>query len=77
MSLNEVKNEAMKLSLRERAELARELLRSVDDPSNAEYDDLWLDEVGRRIERVQRGKSKLIPLEEALRRAKAALAKSA
>ena len=76
MSLIELKNEALKLSLRDRAELARELLRSVDNPNDAEYEALWLEEVGRRIERVERGESQLIPLEEALLRAKAARAKS-
>jgi putative addiction module component (TIGR02574 family) len=77
MSLIELKNEALKLSLKERAELARELLRSVDDPTDAEYDALWLEEVGRRVARVERGESQLIPLEEVLKRAQAIRAKSA
>lgn len=73
----EVKTQALSLGLKERADLAKELLESLDSPSEAELEQLWLDEVGRRIERVKQGQSKLIPYEEALKRAKTALGKDA
>lgn len=77
MNFEEVKVSALSLSLKERATLAKELLDSVDSPSEEELEGLWLDEVGKRIERVQRGESKLVPLEEALKRAKAVIAQHA
>jgi putative addiction module component (TIGR02574 family) len=73
MSYEEVKASALGLGLKERAALAKELLDSVDNPSEKELEDLWLDEVGKRIERVQSGETKLIPFEEALKRAKTLL----
>jgi putative addiction module component (TIGR02574 family) len=77
VNFEEVKTSALNLSLKERATLAKELLDSVDSPSEEELEGLWLDEVGKRIERVQRGKSKLVPLEEALKRTKAVIAQHA
>jgi putative addiction module component (TIGR02574 family) len=77
MNYEEVKVSALNLRLKERAALAKELLDSVDSPSEEELESLWLDEVGKRIERVQRGESKLVPLEEALKRAKAVIAQHA
>jgi putative addiction module component (TIGR02574 family) len=72
-AFDRVKDEALELSLKERAELAKQLLESVDNPSEAELEELWLEEVGERITRVERGESRLVPLEEVLARAKAAL----
>ncbi len=43
--------------------------------TQAQYEAFWLEEVERRIERVKRGESRLIPLEEALKIARAARAK--
>jgi putative addiction module component (TIGR02574 family) len=73
MNYEDIKVGALGLSLKERASLAKELLDSVDSPTEEELEELWLDEVGKRIERVQRGESKRIPLEEALKRAKAVI----
>jgi putative addiction module component (TIGR02574 family) len=77
MSFSEIKDAAMKLSLQERGELVRDLLESVDNVTEAEHERLWLEEVGRRIKRVERGESQLIPVEEALARVREVLAKSA
>jgi putative addiction module component (TIGR02574 family) len=74
MSVQELKTQVMQLSLKERAEMARDLLESLDNITEAEREELWLEEVGRRIESVQKGETKLIPIEEALNRAKQALA---
>jgi putative addiction module component (TIGR02574 family) len=73
MNYEEIKVGALGLNLKERASLAKELLDSVDSPTEEELEELWLDEVGKRIEHVQRGESKLIPLEEALKRAKSVI----
>ena len=44
-------------------ELVDRLLESIT-PSRKEIDDAWNDEVERRIDEVESGKVKLIPLEE-------------
>ena len=55
----QVLNEAMKLSDRERAHVATELLRSLDPPgedlSEAEWADAWSAELSSRIAAVERG----------------------
>jgi Putative addiction module component len=73
MSFEEVKSLALQLSVKQRAELAKQLLDSTDNPSPEELEELWLDEVGHRIERVSSGESRLISLEEALQKAKAVI----
>lgn len=70
---DQIKTDALSLGLKERAELAKQLLDSVDSPSEDELEELWLEEVGERIERVKRGESRLVPLEEALQKAKTAI----
>jgi putative addiction module component (TIGR02574 family) len=72
MSITELKAQAMELSPKERADLARALLESLEVISDEEREKLWLEEVGRRIERVQTGQSTLIPFEEAMQRMKEA-----
>ncbi len=44
-------------------ELIDHLLESIS-PSNEEIDDAWMEEVERRIDEVESGEVKLIPLEE-------------
>ena len=44
-------------------ELIDHLLESISPPKS-EIDDAWKDEVERRIDEVERGEVKLIPLEE-------------
>lgn len=46
-----------------------------DLKTQAQYEAFWLEEVGRRIEKLERGESQLIPLEEALKIVRAAHAK--
>ena len=77
MSFDEVKTLALQLSIKQRAELAKQLLDSTENPSPAELEELWLDEVGRRIERVKTGQSQLTSLEEALQKARAVIAQHA
>lgn len=46
-----------------------------DLKTQAQYEAFWLEEVGRRIEKLERGESRLVPLEEALKITQAARAK--
>ena len=63
--------EAMKLPLEERADIAGELLRSLEEPSEAESKGLWLDVAERRLQELRDGKVKEIPAEEVFARGRA------
>jgi putative addiction module component (TIGR02574 family) len=67
--LEEVVNEAMDLSLEDRAHLAGTLLVSLDEPSESEVERLWLEEAERRLQEFREGKVKGIPAEETFARA--------
>jgi putative addiction module component (TIGR02574 family) len=72
MSQIELEREVMKLSLKERAELAQKLLRSLDDPSETELEALWAEEADRRLDAFERGEMRSYSREEMLKRLKAA-----
>jgi hypothetical protein len=72
MTIDELKREALRLDPCDRADLARDLLDSLDDLSEAEVEHLWLEEAGRRHEDVVSGAVETISMEEALSKARAA-----
>ena len=74
MTVDELKSEALRLAPQARAELARELLHSLDDLSEAEIEQLWLEESARRDRELDSGTVKAIPADEVLARLKARLA---
>ena len=68
--------EALALPVAERADVAAELLASLDDAkadNPAEVEAAWAAEIERRARRVLAGESAGIPWEEVRRRAEAAL----
>lgn len=65
MTIEELKREALRLDAPERADLARELLGSLDDLSDDETERLWLEEALRRDEEMASGKVKPIPMDVA------------
>ena len=71
-SYGDVVEEALKLSPKARARLARQLLESLDPIAEAEIDRLWLDEAERRDRELDAGKGG-IPIERVLARARAAV----
>jgi hypothetical protein len=71
MSVDELKAEALRLSPEMRAYLARELLASLDNLSEAEVEKLWLDEAIRRDDDLDSGAATAYPAEEVLSRARA------
>jgi len=71
MSIEELKDEALRLSKESRAYLARELLASLDDMSESEIEELWLREAVRRDEELDNGTARSCPADEVFSRARA------
>jgi len=63
-----VLEEALKLTAHERAEVAEQLIASLDDGSDADVEQAWQEEVQRRLQQVECGEVKTIPWEEVRRR---------
>jgi putative addiction module component (TIGR02574 family) len=74
MTLQVLKTKALRLPVNERADLAAELLSSLDSGDPATNEQLWLDEAERRYEAYRRDKSQGIPADQAFRRLRARLA---
>jgi putative addiction module component (TIGR02574 family) len=64
MTIDELKREALQLDPSTRASLARDLLVSLDELSEAEVERLWLEEAVRRDEEMASGKVQPIPMDE-------------
>lgn len=64
MSFYEIENDALKLSVKDRASLARRLLESLDDLSEAEIQELWMEESERRLNEMEQGEVSEIPTQE-------------
>ena len=60
--------QAMKLGVDERAELAAELLASLDGEPEEDVEAAWAAEIQRRIERIEAGAEKFIPWDDVKRR---------
>jgi hypothetical protein len=71
MTADELKTQALRLAPQARADLARELLSSLEALSEAEIEQLWLEEASRRDRELDAGTVEAIPAEEVLARAKA------
>ena len=73
MNAEAIRREALSLTVRERAELAEQLLASLDALSEDEAAQLWLHEAARRAEEIDRGLAKRISAEDVRREAQALL----
>ena len=60
--------EALRLEPDARAELAAELLASLDGPADPDAETAWATEIDRRIEAIERGSIRLEPWDEVRRR---------
>jgi putative addiction module component (TIGR02574 family) len=58
-------DEALQLSVEARAELARELIASLDGPADADVDEAWAKEVATRADDVRAGRVSTVPWSEA------------
>ena len=73
MTIDELRAVALRLSPEERAELASELLLSLDDLNEAEVERLWIEEAERRDAQIDAGTAKLIPGDEVIAEARSRL----
>ena len=64
VSRTDVLHDALELSADDRAELAEELLASLDGPPDANAPEAWRDEIRRRVDRVRAGGAKGTSLPE-------------
>lgn len=71
MSVDALREEALRLNPEARAHLARELLASLDVLSDAEIDKLWIDEAIRHDEELDRGAASAYAADEVLAKARA------
>ena len=74
--LEKVRSEALTLSESERAELAHDLVASLDGPPDADAEPLWEGEILRRLSEIDSGTAKLIDREEFRRRMRTRMSRS-
>jgi putative addiction module component (TIGR02574 family) len=70
MSKRTVLEAALTLPVDERAELAREIIASLDGPPDEGADDAWIVEIERRVREVEEGSVRPVGWSEAERRVK-------
>lgn len=75
-TLEKVRSEALNLSESERAELAHNLVASLDGPSEPDVEEAWDAEILRRLGEIDSGSAKLIDREEFSRRMRARISRS-
>jgi len=63
--------EALLLPADERASLVEKLLQSLNLPTEAEVNQLWVEEAERRVSQIEAGKVELIPGEQVFARIRA------
>jgi putative addiction module component (TIGR02574 family) len=73
MNLETIRHEALSLPPEERAQLAEQLLSSLDTLSESEIEQLWLQEAAYRAEEMDQGLVQRIPAEDVRREAMALL----
>jgi putative addiction module component (TIGR02574 family) len=62
--LEKVTDDAMKLSVQERARLARQLLLSLDPEDEAEVEAAWEAEIEHRVQEIKAGRAQGRPAEQ-------------
>ena len=73
MNTETITNEALSLPAQQRAELAAQLLTSLDVLSEAEIEPLWFQVAAQRAIEMDQGLSRRIPADEVRRQANALL----
>jgi putative addiction module component (TIGR02574 family) len=71
--LERLRAEVLRLSDTERAELAHDLVKSLDEPADQDAAEAWDREVARRLDAIDAGTAKFIDREELRRRLQARL----
>lgn len=62
-TLDELRGEALTLPALQRAELANDLVSSLDGPPDADAADRWTDEINSRVARVDAGTGEMIDID--------------
>ena len=73
--LNTLRHDALALSERDRATLARDLIASLDGPEDSDAAKAWDIELCRRINEIEAGNTTLLDADDVLRQAKERLNK--
>jgi putative addiction module component (TIGR02574 family) len=73
MSIEELEVEIRKLNLKDRAALARQIMKSLDELSEPEVEALWAEEAERRLDELEHGLAQEVPADIVLRRARTAI----
>jgi len=73
MNTETITSEALSLPVQQRAELAAQLLSSLDTLSEAEIEPLWFQEAAHRAAEMDQGLSRRVPADEVRRQANALL----
>jgi putative addiction module component (TIGR02574 family) len=63
-TIEQLRSQVLTLSEPERAELAHELIKSLDAPADEGVEDAWDQEIIRRIAQIDAGQAKLLDREE-------------
>ena len=75
-TLERVRSEALSLSESERAELAHNLVASLDGPADGDAESAWDAEILRRLAEIDSGTAELIDREELRRRMRARMSRA-
>ena len=73
MDIETIRREALSLPVQERAQLAEQLLSSLDSLSETEIEKLWFQEAARRAAELDQGLVQRIPVDVVRREAQALL----
>ena len=73
MTVDELMREALRLKATDRAAMAHELLNSLETLSEAELEQLWVEEALRRSAEIDAGIVETIPADEVIAQARARL----
>jgi putative addiction module component len=73
MTIEQVESEALKLEPQARAKLAEKLLRSLDELSDEDIEQLWAEEAVRRDAEIDSGQASVRAAEDVFRDARARL----
>ncbi|MCC5926941.1 MAG: addiction module protein [Bacteroidetes bacterium] len=57
---NEIESSALKLPIKQRARLASKLIRSLEKHDEKQVEKLWLEEIDRRNENLEKGNAELV-----------------
>ena len=71
LTLEKLRSEVLRLPESERAELAHELVKSLDAPIDADAADAWDREILRRLAQIDAGTARLVDRDELRRRMRA------